>query len=135
MLSLQERRSVAVMMALQNAAIQSPQWIWALMYANVFCCIRYCNFQNFINTILSCIQMLYFRSLITLPIYVTFILWNIIVSNFILLWNQSYILYGNCNFVLIFLWHSSYTRYGVITTRPFKNKEDLLSLVLTSEKF
>ena len=50
----------------------------------------------------------------------------LIVSNFILLWNQSFVLYANCNFVLILLWNSFYTGYGVITTRPFKNKEDLL---------
>ena len=94
------------------------------MYANVFCCMRYCNSQYFI--ILMYPDAL-FRSLTAFLIYITFILWNIIDSNFILLWNQSYVLYANCNFViLILLWNSFYTGYGVTTTRPFKNTEDLL---------
>ena len=70
--------------------------------------------------------MLYFRSLTAFLIHITVILWNIIDSNFMLLWNQGYVLYANCDFVLILLWNSFYTWYGIITTGPSKNNEDLL---------
>ena len=70
--------------------------------------------------------MLYFRSLTAFLIYIFFILWNIIDSNFILLWNQSYVSNANCNCVLTLLQNSFYTGYGVSTRRPFKNKKHLL---------